>query len=638
MSTGDHTAVSRIGAQPPAPRKLESGLHPRFLMPPSARTTVSSTPPPEVAAMIEVGELLRSASTPRDVFPRLVEIVGRVVPMHAIALASAPQSGEPLVWTNGSAAVEPKHVGTVASALLDYFHGDAELDAVETSVPTEQPWLSLPVAADDGAILGLLAVAPSDAVDEAAVAFTSAVARHLAGLLARAEQLRHVFVAREHAEWLARTNDLRLIEERRARLAAERSARALRTASDATAVLLSTFDYRCALRHVARIVADELAAGCVIDVEEEFGLERFAHVPEQSEGVVSSALAGLVPNVMRYRSAVATAKVSPSVPDGDARSRVVATQARRALHADWIVSVPISTDGASVLGVVTVFGSVPHHAPLPISVVEELARRAAIAIENGRLYLAAIEASRQREQVLSMVSHDLKNSFCVILMSVARVLEGMPQNERRQRGRSQLELIERSARRMMKLVADLLDVAAIDAGRISVTPRPCPVRSLVLEVFDELSPQAKAAGVELTCDLPDSLPAAQADAHRLTQVLTNLIGNAIKFTAAGGKVTARAAVVDPNEISVSIIDTGVGIPADHLEHVFDRFWQGPTGKAGSGLGLAICRGLVERSGGRIWADSTPGIGTTMTFTLPLSALPVPPPATHVGQRPTRELS
>jgi signal transduction histidine kinase len=115
-------------------------------------------------------------------------------------------------------------------------------------------------------------------------------------------------------------------------------------------------------------------------------------------------------------------------------------------------------------------------------------------------------------------------------------------------------------------------------------------------------------------------------------VLTNLIGNAIKFTASGGSVTARAAIVDPNEISVSIVDTGVGIPADHLEHVFDRFWQGPTGKAGSGLGLAICRGLVERSGGRIWAESTPGVGTTMTFTLPLSALPAPPPSTHAVQR------
>jgi signal transduction histidine kinase len=571
--------------------------------------------------MIEVGELLRSASSARDVFAHLVQIIDRVLPSRAIAIAPAPRSGEPLVWTSGTSNLAPAQVATVAETLLDYFHDDAELDDVDAELnPSHgQPWVALPVAGDDGTIMGLFALAPTGAVDEAKVAFAATVARHLAALLKRAEELRHVFAAREHEEWLARTSDLRLIEERRARTTAERAQQALRTASDATAVLLSTFDYRAALRHVARIVGTELGSGCVIDIDEDLGFERFAHVPAHSEGVVASTLSDLVGNVVRYRSAVATARVSPSVPDGDARSRVVATQARRALGVDWIVSVPISVDGASVLGVLTVFGSTPQHGPLPISVAGELARRAANAIENGRLYLAAIEAARQREQVLSMVSHDLKNSFCVILMSVARVLEVMPENERRQRGRSQLELIERSARRMMKLVADLLDVAAIDAGQLSVTPRPCAVRGVVDEVFDDLGPAAKAAGVELVCEVPEELPHAQADAHRLTQVLTNLVGNAIKFTPTGGSVTARAVVTDDKTLTVSIADTGVGIPAAHIEHVFDRFWHGPTGKTGSGLGLAICRGLVERSGGRIWAQSSAGSGTTMSFTLPLGA-------------------
>jgi len=613
MNPWDHAVASRTEG---ALRDHDSGEWPCLVTPTAERATAPTSPPPEVAAMIEVGELLRSASSPRDVFAHLVEIVDRVLPSRAIAIAPAPRNSEPLVWTRGAPGLESAAVALLAESMLDYFHDDAELG--EVALPQQQ-WVALPIAADDGTLMGVFALAPADAVDEANVAFAASVARHLANLFARTERLRHVFAAREHAEWMARTSDLRFIEERRARTAAERSLRILRTASDATAVLLSTFDYRSALRHVARILATDLASGCVFDVDEELGLERIAHVPARAEGVVASGLSELVGNVIRYRSAVATARVSPSVPDGDARSRVVAAQARRALGVDWIVSVPISTDGASVLGVLTLFGSTPDHAPLPISVVEELARRAAVAIENGRLYLAAIEAARQREQVLSMVSHDLKNSFCVILMSVARVLEGMPEVERRHRGRSQLELIERSARRMMKLVADLVDVAAIDAGRISVMPRPCAVRELVLEVFEELSAQAKAAGVELTCEVPDELPPVQADAHRLTQVLTNLVGNAIKFTAAGGSVSARATVTDGKAVAVSIVDTGVGIPAAHLAHVFDRFWQGPTGKAGSGLGLAICRGLVERSGGRIWAKSSPGLGTTMTFTLPLGA-------------------
>ena len=526
MSTAEHGVANRLAHDArdiDAPRKRDSGMHPRFVMPAKHLTRVPPAQPRrEVAAMNEVGELLRSASTPRDAFARLVEVVESVVPVDAIVIATIKEREHSLVWTSASSALDKGSVAAAADALLDYFQTDAELDSsLQEATLRAHPWVSLPVTDDDGAILGLFAIAPTANVDEATVALTATIARHLAGLLARAEQLRHVFAAREHAELLARTSDRRLVEERRARVAAENTARSLRAASDATAVLLSTFDYRAALRHVARIVADQLAGGCVIDVEEELGLERVAHVANIPEGVVASALSSLVVDVMRYRSAVATARVSPNVPEGDARSRVVASQARRTLGADWIVSVPISTNGTSVLGVLTVFGSVPAHAPLPIAVAEELARRVATAIENGRIYLAALEASHQREQVLSMVSHDLKNSFCVILMSVARVLEGMPTVERRQRGRSQLELIERSARRMLKLVADLLDVAAIDAGRISVTPRPCAIGTMVHEVLDDLSPQANAAGVELdlrragrSAFRPSRRASARAGAHQ----------------------------------------------------------------------------------------------------------------------------
>lgn len=636
MSTADRSVADRdvIDARDIRPaRKHESGMQPRLVMP--AKHLPLRVPPPapprrEVAAMNEVGELLRSASSPRDAFARLVQVVESVLPVDAVAISSVKAAEPSLVWTSAGSPLDRSRVAAAAEALLDYFKSDVELDVALEGASHGQPWLSLPVTADDGAVLGLFTIAPTAAVDEAAVALAASIARHLAGVLVRAEQLRQVFVARDHANLLACTADRRLVEERRARVAAESSARFLRAASDATAALLSTFDYRAGLRHVARLVADQLATGCVIDVEEELGLERIAYVPNMDEGTVASSVFPLVADVMRYRSAVATAKVSPNIPEGDARSRVVASQARRALGVDWIVSVPISTNGMSVMGVMTVFGSLPHRPPIPISVVEELARRVAIAIENGRLYLAAIESSRQREQVLSMVSHDLKNSFCVILMSVARVLEGMPaaSAERRQRGRSQLELIERSARRMLKLVADLLDVAAIDAGRISVTPQACSVHSMVTEVLDDLSPQASGAGVELVCDIPDDLPAVQADAHRMAQVLTNLIGNAIKFTPEGGSVTASAEVTGPTELTVTVADTGVGIPVAHLEHVFDRFWQGPTGKVGSGLGLAICRGFVERSGGRIWAESSPGAGATMRFTLPIRTMTSKPELTR----------
>jgi signal transduction histidine kinase len=627
MNTQDHAAAGR---EKNALRSARgSGFRPRFLMPvgtttaPTIRTlpTPARAQPPEAAAMIEVGKLLRSASAVRDVFVPLVELVRGVVPVDAVAIVAAAPDVEPLVWTSGAPWLEPVRVAAVAGVALDYFQTALAFDEVESAVAsTCDPWLSLPITGDDGSILGIVALVPASAPDEGALAFIGCVARYLAQLFARADRLRHVVLAREHAEWLARTTDLRVVEAQRAREAAERSSQALRVASDATAVLLSTFDYRAALRHVARLVADELACGCTIDLEES-GFQRIAQAPFHSEEGVAVALAPVVSDVMQYRDAIASTKLAPGTLEVGPRGRAVAARARRALDVDWIVAVPMSADGSAPLGVLTVFGTTARHAPIAVSIVEELARRAAIAIENGRLYAAATNAVYQREQVLAMVSHDLKNSFGVILMSVARMLEGMPNVERRQRGRSQLELIQRSARRMMKLVADLLDAAAIDAGQVSVTPRPCSVRSLVGETIEEMGPVAKAAGVELTCEVPSSLPAAQADAHRVSQILANLIGNAIKFTPEGGIVKARAEVIDSTEIAVSIVDNGIGIPPDHLAHIFDRFWQGPSGERnGTGLGLSICRGLVERSGGRIWAESDVDAGTTVTFTLPIAPL------------------
>src|SRR4051794_18802611 len=128
MNLPDHAAGSRTQG---AARLNDSGRWPRLVLPHTERASVRTPPPPEVAAMIEVGELLRSASSPRDVFARLVDIVGRVLPSRAIALASAPTKNDPLVWTNGSSGIDPLHVAAVAETMLDYFHTDAELDDIE---------------------------------------------------------------------------------------------------------------------------------------------------------------------------------------------------------------------------------------------------------------------------------------------------------------------------------------------------------------------------------------------------------------------------------------------------------------------------------------------------------------------------
>jgi signal transduction histidine kinase len=413
--------------------------------------------------------------------------------------------------------------------------------------------------------------------------------------------------------------DLRLLAEQRARSAAEWSARALRVTSEATAALLSSFDYAAVLRHVARIVAGHIAGGCVIDLAETEGHRRIAQAPSHSEPTIASALGPVVAEVLASCSAQTSMRPAHEHDDGerDGDDNDAAARARRVLGVDWLVCTPMLAGGETALGVLTTFGSIGRHPPIPLALAGELAERAAIAVENGRNYRRAVEALHQREQVLTMVSHDLKNPLGVILMSAARILEKMPPTDAEVPGRPQVELIQRSARRMLKLVSDLLDLSAIDAGHIAMTAQAIAIRTLVLAAFEELGAQASAGGVELICEVPDTLTPARADSARVTQVLVNLIGNAIKFTPAGGRVIARATLLDTAEVAVTIADTGVGIHKDHLEHIFDRFWQGPMGfRTGSGLGLAICRSLVERSGGHISAESTPGAGTAITFTLP----------------------
>lgn len=616
MSTRNQPAAGPAASARP---RAKSGT--QFVLPKRRGRATGPAPgsPDIILAMTRIAELLRAASTPRDAFSDLVQIIESVCPVQAVVLVSVASGSDPLVWTRHASGLGPTPVETVAAAALDWFRADPPRESQSLGGLGDAPWLSLPIVSNEGVVVGILAIAAASAVDEATLAFASSVATSLAALLVRGARLQEVYAARERTEWLSRTTDLRLIEERRARSAAEWSAHALGVASDATAVLFSSFDYASELRHMVRIVAEHLACGCVVDVLKPDGSDRIGQLAAHPEPIVATALAPLVAEVRRRCDSAISVAGATRPANGDPRYGVaVAEQARRALAVEWIVSVPMSANGNEAVGVLTMFGSGPRHEPIPLTIAEELGRRAATAVENGRRYLSSVAALQQREQVLSMVSHDLKNPIGVILMSVAHVLEETPPSERRERGRPQLRLIQRSARRMMKLVGDLSDLSAMDAGQISMVPRQCSVRALVVEALEELGPQAVAAGVELACEVPEDLPPIWADSNRITQVLANLLSNALKFTPHGGRISARASVLAGNQVAVMIDDTGQGIRADHLAHIFDRYWQGPmTAKTGSGLGLAICRGIVEKAGGRIWAESMDGIGTTFTFTVPL---------------------
>ena len=224
-----------------------------------------------------------------------------------------------------------------------------------------------------------------------------------------------------------------------------------------------------------------------------------------------------------------------------------------------------------------------------------------------------------RDDMIGIVSHDLRNPANAVKMlarSVIAEAELLPPSvvER-------VTVILQAAVQMDTLIQDLLDVTRLDAGRLTVSPRRISLRELVEPALQGLAPLAAASRISIETKFADDLEDVLADPERITQVISNLVGNALKFTPAGGHVEIDVRK-DQGVADVRVRDNGVGIPEDQLQHVFDRFYQGAdkhsTRRHGAGLGLPIARGIVDAHRGRIWIESEPRVGTTVRFTLPLA--------------------
>jgi signal transduction histidine kinase len=273
-----------------------------------------------------------------------------------------------------------------------------------------------------------------------------------------------------------------------------------------------------------------------------------------------------------------------------------------------------------------------------LGAAQELARRASIAIDNLRLLAEAQESVRAREDLLAIVSHDLRNPLGVVLASSALLLKSSLPPEppgKEGRARRQIEAIERAGHRMNRLIRDLLDFAAIQAGHLSVSSHPREVGVLLREVLDALEPIAATKSIKLIDGTPENGGLSiSCDHDRVIQLFSNVVGNAVKFTPEGGTVILRA---EPDQAMVrfAVADNGPGIAAEELPFVFDRYYQARRrNRDGIGLGLSIARGIVEAHGGRIWVESPTaqaqaqaqaqgqagnqgsGGGTTFFFTLP----------------------
>ena len=223
------------------------------------------------------------------------------------------------------------------------------------------------------------------------------------------------------------------------------------------------------------------------------------------------------------------------------------------------------------------------------------------------------EAVRARDEVLAVVSHDLRNPIGTISAAVELMADvPMPPEKYEEH----LEIIGRAAHRINRLIQDLLDVATIEAGRLSVRTKPVDLVQLVEELGTQMRLGADVEGVDLAVRVPAELPAVEADRDRILQVTYNLIGNALKFTPSGGQVTVVAGQA-PGGVSVTVSDTGPGIEPEMKEHLFDRFWRGHgTNLRGAGLGLAIVKGILDAHGTRVDVETEVGRGSSFSFTLP----------------------
>jgi signal transduction histidine kinase len=387
----------------------------------------------------------------------------------------------------------------------------------------------------------------------------------------------------------------------------------------------ATLDYEETLTSIARLASREFADFCFIDLLEKNGelrrLRAWSRDPSLkwacevlTNSVIDRNQPHLTEEALRTKLPILIERLLPQQIEPFAQDNPERLRALRAMEPKSVITVPLVARGQSIgaLAFVSSKASRPFDAE-DLRSAEALALRAALSIDNARLYQANQRALRARDEVLGVVAHDLRNPLNAVSLEAEILARG-----RRAHAKESVVSIRRSAQRMNGMIQDLLDTARLEAGGIEGVRSSVPASELIFDAVDAQRLIAAKAGLELRVEVPQNLPELWADRERLLRVFDNLIGNALKFTAPGGHITIGA-VPKGNEVQVWVADTGVGISKDDLPNVFKRFWQAPNAeRRGAGLGLSIVKGIVEAHDGRIWVDSVLGTGTTFFFTIPVA--------------------
>ena len=424
--------------------------------------------------------------------------------------------------------------------------------------------------------------------------------------------------------------NVRLFKELEARTAElTRSVEQLTALGEVSRAVTSTLDVETVLDTIVSR-ANQLANadGCLIyeydEATEEFHVRKThnldADFVETIRRIPLRKGEGLAGRATELREPVQVADVAlPGAYESGLREAVIRAGQRAAL------SVPLLRED-QIIGSLNLTRKTPgEFPPEVVELLKTFATQSALAIQNARLFHEIEDKSRQLEiasrhksQFLANMSHELRTPLNAILGYTELILDSI-YGEIPEKARETMTRIERSGRHLLALINDVLDLSKIEAGQLTLSLTDYSLRETVHTVVMAMEPLAAEKGLALKVALDPNLPLARGDERRISQVLLNLVGNAVKFTDAG-EVRIEAKVAD-GAFLVSVSDTGPGIAAEHLARIFEEFQQADTSntreKGGSGLGLSIARRILELHGGRIWVESTPGKGSTFSFTLPV---------------------
>ena len=437
---------------------------------------------------------------------------------------------------------------------------------------------------------------------------------------------------------LARRRDALLIREHDARLAAEEAredanrarakAETLESRSsflaDLSAALSATLDPTVSLSAAVRLTPPMLAedaAGFIARADETLHVVASTDRRSQAgDSLLATVRTLAMDNTLEAVLAIARrhgyvvlddATEPPVVPDDVPRAGV------GQLPGHVGVLVPLRARDRPLGLLALVMSTDQREDPATLNLAREVAARIVATMENACLYEASRRATRTRDQVLAIVSHDLRNPLSAIGMC-ANALQQPERLTVRERRRL-VSTIHDAVGWTQRLLGDLIDVASIEAGRLSMDPRRIDPIILLGKSLDLFERGPNVVPVRLAPNVAETLPAIVGDEQRILQVLANLIANARKFTPADGTITLGAGAVD-GAVRFTVADTGPGIDPEHRGHIFDWYWRASHERTerGTGLGLAIAKGIVEAHGGRIDVESTPGQGATFSFTIPFA--------------------